>query len=400
MILAFEMTWTGSVHAPVNSAILQTIALAVPNQELHVFADTSHLRELQQDGRLAALRKEVHFVPITVSKHYLFRPQIVSVRRFVHELATLCAGVRRAPRHQSCTVVLLSATPTAILAASMLSRLRGGRLGVRVILHGNLNDISGWRPRNPLTRMFDLRATLAAHHPPWLQFIVLEPSIKDEMAKQLPATATSTRVLPHPVNVGEIDRSAPVQLELPLQIGFIGLATDDKGIDFFLEIAADFKMRYGQSVKFHLVGRVPPSIDLARFAVLDSSVSYSSLPRAEFKRRLASLHFAFLPYRNTYYEKSASGALIDAITWLKPLITRRLPVVEQLFAHFGEIGYLCNHDVEMRQALDEVITNMDKDRYARQVAALRMIRATRTPEALAADYRSVLTSDLRTVLGH
>src|SRR5207302_1625943 len=101
-------------------------------------------------------------------------------------------------------------------------------------------------------------------------------------------------------------------------------------------------------------------------------------------------HFAFLPYRDGYYERSASGALIDAITWLKPVITRRLPVTEQFFDRFGEIGYLCDDDDGMRQALDTVLATMDKDRYARQVAALEAARTSRTPAALAQDYRSIL----------
>ena len=391
MILAFEMTWTGTTHVPGNSAILQAVALAFPEQELRVFAAPSHLHELETDRQLAA-RRNVRFSPIAVSAHYRSKTHIVSVRRFLRELATLWSGLRGSPRGDTCLVILLSATPTAIFAASWMSRLHAGRTAVQVILHGNLNDITGWRPRNPLTRAFDLRSALAAHHPSWLRFVVLEPAIAEELAKEIPRAGRRTAVLPLPMNAAEFPEGPPLPLAAPLRIGYVGLATEAKGIGFFLDVATDFKARHGNRIEFHLVGSALRGTDLSRFAVLDNEVGHAHVPRADFVRQLASLHFVFLPYRKGYYERSASGALIDAITWLKPVIAIRLPLVERLYENAGDVGYLCDSDEEMRQALESVLAGMDRARYARQIEALRAVRAGRTPEALAERYRSTLAA--------
>lgn len=186
-----------------------------------------------------------------------------------------------------------------------------------------------------------------------------------------------------------------MQLDTLLRIGFVGLATQAKGIDFFIDVARDFKSRYPKRVEFCLVGSAFPGEDLARVAVLEDKATDTRLPRADFIDLLAPLHFALLPYRRGYYERSASGALIDAITWLKPIIARRLPIVEQLFGGFGDVGYLCDDDSDMRQALETVLARMDRDCYNKQIAALRMARASRTPEALADDYRATLTAGFR-----
>ncbi|HEY0523206.1 MAG TPA: glycosyltransferase [Stellaceae bacterium] len=392
MILAFEMTWTGTTHAPGNSAMLQTVALACPDQRIRVFADPTHLRELQRDPALTGYG-HVAFSPIELSPHYRGKTHIVSARRFRQELATIRAGLAAAPRDEDCLILLLSATPTAIFAASLASRFSGSsrrRVGVQVVLHGNLNEIAGWRPRNPLTRAFDLRSALVAPHPELLRFTVLEEGIKDALGALLPAARPRTDVLPLPINTAEIPERPDTTLQAPVRIGFVGQATAAKGIDFFLDVARDFKARFGDRIEFYLVGRAMPGSDIAPFSVLAHPVTTDHLSRAEFVERLAKLHYVFLPFREGYYNLSASGALLDAMTWLKPVIATKLPLVEHVFARFGDLGYMCEGDAGMRRALEEIMTAMDAGRYARQVEGLKRARESRTPEALARDYRAIL----------
>ena len=46
MILVFEMIWTGTMHAPGNSATIQTILAARPDQAVRVHAEATHLANL------------------------------------------------------------------------------------------------------------------------------------------------------------------------------------------------------------------------------------------------------------------------------------------------------------------------------------------------------------------
>jgi hypothetical protein len=52
MILVFEMIWPGTAHSVTNAAMIQTIARGFPEQKVRVFAEQSHLRELQSDSVL------------------------------------------------------------------------------------------------------------------------------------------------------------------------------------------------------------------------------------------------------------------------------------------------------------------------------------------------------------
>jgi len=389
VILIFELTWTGTYHAPGNSVTIQTISRACPEEEIRVFAEASHLQELQCDEALRE-RPGISFHEMPLAPWFRYRQHIVSFRRMLREFNIIRSALQAAPRREPCLIMFLSATSTAIFVASLMLRLKRRALAVQVGLHGELHSLLGWRPRNPLARALDFASALRGRHDPRLRFLVLEEAIRQELARIAPTAAERTDVLPLPVNLGELPLVPETELRRPVQIGFVGQATEAKGIGDFLDTAAAFRERYPGLVEFHLVGRVMPGSDPARFAVLDSPASEQHLSRQEFLDRLARLHFVFLPFQPGYYNLSASGALLDAITWLKPIIATRLPIVSDLFARFGDIGYLCDDPDGMRAALDEIVTRLDPARYREQAVGLRQARAARMPAVLADRYRGIL----------
>jgi glycosyltransferase involved in cell wall biosynthesis len=114
------------------------------------------------------------------------------------------------------------------------------------------------------------------------------------------------------------------------------------------------------------------------------------LARSDFVRRLAELHYVVLPFRRGYYDLWASGALLDALTWLKPVVATRVPLTERFFADYGDIGFLCDDDAALTAAVEQLVAVPDPGRYAGQVGALRRARTARGIEALSAHYRATV----------
>ena len=393
MIIVYEPTWTGTTHAPGNSATIQVLARAYPEQHVRVLADPAHLVELQADPALTGLAN-ISFAPTSLSPLFPGRPQIVSARRFWREFRVLRRAQRAAPRGENVLLFLISTTATSLFAASLLVRLGRGRTGAMIGWHGNLNDGLGWRPRNPLARAMDFRAGLLARHPAQFRHLVLEHGIKDALAVLLPTAAERTDVLPLPINVAEVPAEAAQTLGTPIHIGLVGQATAAKGIDFFLDAAGAAKALYGDNVEFTLVGRAMPGRDLSAFSVLAHPVETEHLSRAAFTARLAKLHYVFLPLDAAYYGLSASGALIDAITWLKPVIANRVPIVDGMFRQYGDIGHVAESREAMAGLLEQIVGAPDPVRYEAQVAALRAARATRMPAALAATFQAIMRNKM------
>jgi glycosyltransferase involved in cell wall biosynthesis len=197
-------------------------------------------------------------------------------------------------------------------------------------------------------------------------------------------------VLPLPVNSREADGQTPLPFAPPLRIGFVGQATEAKGIGAFLRTARALKARHGSAVEFDVIGRAAPGGLPLDAADLIAPVATDYLPRAEFTRRMAALHYVFLPLFGDYYRFAASGALIDAVSWRKPVIIGRVPLAAGWFEEFGDIGHLCADEAAMTATLDEILTNSDAVRYQHQMAALETARASRTPAALAATYGAII----------
>ncbi|MDO9710532.1 glycosyltransferase family protein [Paracraurococcus lichenis] len=388
MILIFETNWTDTVHAPGNSATTQVIARAWPEQQVLFHADPSHLEELRRDPALTAL-PNLRLVPIEIPSLWRNRPAVVSWARLQQEFRIVRAALRAAPAGEAHLVFLMSTTATGSFATAWAARLSGRRAAVQVCLHGNLNDAFGWRSRNPLTRSIDMRASLDARYPVPLRFLVLEQGINVALTKRVSRAGPRTDALPLPINPAEA-AAEPARFSPPLRFGYVGLGTPDKGMDTFLRIADHIRTRHGDRASFVHVGRVPDGVDLAAFAALSLPPMTTRLSRAEFAERLGSLHYIVLPFRRGYYDLSASGAVIDALTWLRPIITMRVPLTEQMFADYGDIGLLCEDEAELQARIEEVILRPDPDRYARQVEALQRARATRDPAVLTAQYRRMV----------
>lgn len=376
MILAFDMTNSGSAHVPINSALLRAMALA--GQAVRFHADPTHLQALG-----AVPGAECRSMPL--SPLYRWKTHVVSARRFLHEWRGLRAALRAAPPGPH-LLVLLSATPTAILAALWLSpRI----VGVQVALHGNLNEINGWRPRNPITRRFDLRSMLGRRDAR-LRFLVFEPSIRDGLRTLLPQAAARTDVLLHPADMAQAASHPFIPLSLPLRVALVGMATEAKGLGAFLETARIFRARHGDMVEFHIVGGRPHTVPAERFADIAHDVPVGHIPPAEFAARLAAMHYVFLPLQPGYYGLSPSGGLMDALAWGKPVIAARLPITQGLFDQGGDIGHLADDLPGMQAALERVLREMDTGRHAAQSMALRRLAEARQPRALAAVWRGIV----------
>lgn len=389
MILIFELMDEAVTHAPGNSQWAQVIAQAAPDRQVRLFAPLAHRAALAQDPNLLAL-PNVELREIPLLSVYRRQVNVASPRRFREELAILRAALAEVPpAAEPCLIVFASAAPTAVFAALLAGRLLRRRVQVQMVLHGFANEVQGWRTRNPLLRRFDLPG-LMQRPPRALRFLALEPSIAAELGRIVPASAGRIDVLPLPVNAAEIEACQPMLLTRPIKVALVGQTTAPKGIGPFLETARLFKQRYGDAVQFHVIGRRFPDTDLEALAVLDSEVSDDYLDRAVFLERLAGMHYVFLPLHESYYRLSPSGALIDAITWLKPVIATAIPLVADAFREGGDIGELRQDVPGMQAALQAIIESPDAERYARQVEALRGLRAKRMPTALVSLYRSIL----------
>jgi hypothetical protein len=382
MIHVCEIMFQRSGHVPFNAGFLAIIRAAFPKEELSFYGGAAHIEELKKQlgqplaGSVAWL--EIQPVP----------PGLRYGNRFFRELRIIRRLFRILSQDSGSRLVLLSAFPSTILALKAARCLQWINPPVQIVLH-RMSGVVGKRYRHPIHRFQDMRTALTLLGNKKIQYIVLEQPVRDTVLENLPFLSRNIEALDHPIAPNE-GASETIDLSVPMRFGFLGLVSQSKGFSLFVELANDGTLKNRQSAEFHVIGHfLGDGTGLKDLRALATKPGATQMSRSDFIQRLSRLHFVVLPYEGGAYTLTASGVLLDAIAWEKPVIARKIPIFEAMFAKYGDIGYLFGDDRELVEAVEKILKDLDRSRYRTQVLNLRNARKARAPEMLAAAYREM-----------
>jgi hypothetical protein len=382
MILVCEIMFNKSAHVPFNAGLLATIRAAFPKEDLSFFGGAAHMEELKEQlGQpLASSIAWSEILPISPRTSY-------SVR-FFRELSVIRRLFRTLPQVSTSRLLFTSAFPSTVLALKVARCSRSKNTPVQMVLHG-LSGVVGKRYRHPIHRFQDMKTALTLLGNNGIQYLVLEESIRDTIVRHLPLLSGKIEALEHPISPNE-GASQTVDLSEPIRFGFLGLAIKIKGYSLFVELANEVTAKHGRRAEFHAIGKLPEyGTPVNGTEALATKPAGMQLTRANFIRGVTPLHFIVLPHEAAPYTLAASGVLLDAIAWEKPVIARKIPIFEAIFEKFGDIGYLFSDDTELSSIVEQILLEADKSRYRRQVLNLQGVRKSRAPEVLAAAFREM-----------
>lgn len=384
IVLCEPLRWNQE-HVPVNRSFLETVRLAFPDEEVQVYGEEKHLGCLSaglKDGRFGGIK----FIPVRrPARHETLRKRFLpdyGLTKFI--LDQFQSGDRN--------LLIFTSLTIACLWTFRLQKNRLKGIEVWVIYHAGLQSLVGWRSRNPLKRIRGLEAGLRIVCKGGVQLIVLEQPILDTIKREMPELAGCVHLVEHPIPPGRFD-AAPVRLELPLQIGFLGLATKQKGITAFLDVAATIKQSFPEKADFHVVGRLHTDIDSNALPGIDSLTtkpSRSRLKRDLYEKLVRQLHYVCLFFDGKHYDVTASGVLLDCIGREKPVITSNIALFQKLNERYGDIGHICL-DGRYDRLIANLIQNPDPERYRRQAENLRKAKQARSPAQLALKIKALRT---------
>ena len=369
MILVIEPIFPNAHHAPGNAGNLRAILLAAKGEPVVFAAHPRHhaaVRDLLGDfGSMNFTATDIEVLP----------PGGISIRRFISQTRSLVGLTRRLNAR---IVIVLGTASETLFACRMLATVRRN-VRIVAVLHGNLDEATKPRSRDPRRRWFDNRASLAIAIHPAISFVVLEHSIARAAIAQGLVPADRCLVWPHPINEREAWSVPHTPDPQRIRIAFVGSGKHAKGFADYIRMARQIGTasdRYAFSLIGGLYGDFPPE-DLASVEIPDGF-----LEREEFLRRLHEIDYVCLPLRDDTYTLTASGALIDCIAALKPIIALPTPAVRDLFEN-GPVGYFCEDLPAMEAVLRDADQLADPVAYARFRANLERERTSRLAPALA-----------------
>jgi hypothetical protein len=373
--LLFEPICRGGEHAPVNAAMLRMARLAFPGSPIVFAGDATHIDRIQELS--PGIRTCVDWRAVDVPPRHT--PRGWAKRR--REWQVWNELVRLIDRHGADRVILLSITPFGLwdIKAWLWRR---PRIPVLVVLHSLLNSVMASR-RSKLEWWFAPA--------PKLRWLVLGRHIVDALKVEFGAIVPNVSWMPHPVLGLESEPEPALGRYLTPEgqtvFSFPGLATTGKGFLEFCQVAE--AMASDPRARFELVGRLTPESQTERpLNVTLPDNGDRQLGRPEYERRIRRADYLLLPLRPNAYQYVASGSLMDALALGRPLIgLAASPPTRDLFAEFGDVGYLCEDLEAIVELVRTLAERPDPARYRHQLDNLENARAALAPEALAGRLR-------------
>jgi hypothetical protein len=378
-IAVFDFLSLDHMHLAFNEGYIRVLRSAHPEDNISFHAVKGHVERLAPrvaDLGDVILRPCPAFEPSFGFSHHNPIAGRRAARRCLEYMIQTTAG-------RSLRLVALLGVNASLFAVAGRRWPAISSAPLHLILHGQLGEAMMWRSRNPFLRAGDFIAQLKRPPPRSVSIVALELGIKEAISEIAPSIAPSILTLEHPILVSEWAKNPPLTRVGSIKIGFAGHARREKGFDVFAELA---RSCLRPDIEFLAIGHSSPETDQVDITKLSQKPAKTPICRKEYLSALAEVALVCLPFHSRAYDFTGSGTVSDAIAVLRPLIAIRNRTLEAIFRRYGPIGCLADN----KETLGEVIRALDRTALARQYSGwienLKMMRETRSPDALAKSY--------------
>jgi hypothetical protein len=380
IVICEPMCW-GFEHSAVNAALIGTVAEAFQEEDLLFLAEAEHIRYVKSilDEHSITVRYSETTIPprALLEKHQRFAPDFRLYRNVFR-----VAHKNHANRIIFCSVM----SPGLISIKALLMRYRD--TVCLAILHHVLQDVIKRPSLRPHHLFFWLRFWLSFGNTHRLRYVVLGPRIKAKLKQYVPRVSSYVSSIDHPYYFKD-DCSAEPFADDVIHFGSYGVGSFDKGTDIFFRLADEIqseKTKY--KPMFTLVGYV---WDEQLKAVPHDSANIPSLDvpmgQEAYEKYSSNVDYALFFNRPNAYELRASGAVLDAFSFLKPIIALKSPLTEYYFNKMGDIGYLCENRSVVKDTILDILETRPIDRYRQQQENILTQRVQFSPAGLSQKFR-------------
>lgn len=350
-------------HAPFNAALLHTMVIGYADAAISFYAAPSHIRAVQeilsQHAPAIATRVDWRAIPPPTS-----------------------ASLRERWRHNARLVQKILALRQRILFCSIsrmqlyqLKRRMSKEDVVRAVMHGELELIET-APRERFPRsVFSLHRVLLRPQQGDLRYVLLGPSIRDNIPTRYREPFANAGILDHPYHFSVAKESSSTGSNL--SVGIFGNTGDGR----LLETVARCVKSAEPKVRFRLVGFVADESAVERLQPLVEGVGNQPLSRDVFLERAKDIECALWLAPPGSFRLRPSGTFFDALSHAKFLIYTANPFIDAYYSTEPEIGFRCETIDDACKAIVRLAQTSAHERYkAAQPATLRL-RERFTPAA-------------------
>jgi hypothetical protein len=385
IVICEPMCW-GFEHASVNAALIGTVAEAFQDEELLFLAEAEHIRYVKNilDAHSVVVRyRETAIPPRTlVEKHQRFAPDFRLYRNVFRVAHKSCAN----------TIIFCSVMSPGLISIKTL--LRSYRdIACLAVLHHVLQEVTTVPSLQPHRLFFWLRLWLSIGNTHRLRYVILGPRIAERLKQYVPRMSSYVSTLDLPYFFRDDVSPEPFADDV-VRFGSYGVGSLEKGTDIFFRLAKEVQSaKTTYTPTFTLVGTVPwkQLKDVPHRSVNIPSPDVP-LDQEAYEKYCRNTDYALVFNRPSAYELRASGSILDAFSFLKPIIALKSPLSEYYFKKMGDIGYLCENSSAVKDTILDILETRPIERYRQQQENILTQRVQFSPAGLSLKFRSLLKS--------
>ena len=191
---------------------------------------------------------------------------------------------------------------------------------------------------------------------------VLGESIKNNLIKLYPHLQPYILSIYHPCfyEDNRLNKSQSLNSKA-IRIVMVGAISANKGLMEYISLASSLKdLLSQQKLELYCIGKVnSKNIELPDTIVWKTQSG--GLPREEFDAQIQELDYLLYLYPVDSYKLTASGAVLDAVKWHKPIIALHNEYFD-FFMKDAPIGYLAYSMAELEQIIRQIVAgNLHSD---------------------------------------
>lgn len=399
MLHFIDQTSEGDHHMVFNAAIISVLLTIYPEERLTAHGIASNHKSVQELLTPKELERIVFYeIRYTKPVH-----QSLPFKAFNYLKKELRRKSHFKSLLKSCTAKdLLFLSTTTFTSFYFFKKLsRHFHVPTIAALHGNIIAMGGKKSMVGRLNVY-MNKEIFKLKIPHFKYLVLNKISKHYLLESGYFDADEVLDINHPFAFLDPEvRNKDIRDSHPVKIGHIGSMEERKGSQYIYEVAAVLRQQIEeQKLQFRVVGLMTPGILPYKNEWVEELVGNSEpdkpqyLSRTQYEQELKLLDYCVFFYPQDEYVFRASGAAIDFITNLIPIITLPHPYFNYLFETGGNIGFICKDMKEVESLLKKIA---DKDpailgQYAEQQQHIKVLQDHFSVDTVAQDLKKQMAS--------
>lgn len=370
-IAIVEANMTGLQHAYPNGVYCSLISELYGKENISLYCSSEHLKAMKI-GDIYSKFKDLRVISDDNKMIQKFFVEINNTFGIINET-------------DADVIIFLSCFPDVQFAIQMYAKLIGIKKKIVIFTHGELEGLLMSGKWKVWSYPFWISLCMKNTMPQNVYRIVLGKSIMDNLNK-----------LHHDKAIFYIDQprdNFSTENKVCHEKGhnnysFIGDFLEKKGSKTFL----DASKVINSNSRFVIIGKYHPVTNASIGSNVCICGKNGFIEKDEFDELIKKTTYACYPYPTNSYRLTASGAVLDAIRFLKPIIYIANDYFDSIFEGAGNIGYRCKNETEFIRLIQELDNSDRTIEYKNQVENLKKLQQKFGKENIKNQLQKILNS--------